>query len=396
MNPSADTLIAFGHDVTFHASFPPGGGIACQVQWGTVTLVQATLGPGHRTASANFDSQDVRAHGEIDADFTAGEVSWTVQIDVRDAVQNPPVWTTVVDVTDAVLVSYDPCTGMVRGNAEIAAPVVLGPWGPSHQSGRGVTRIHIADEARVLTDVGQLAKAELFPDYRPFTFNVVACCGKPTGPADGPGVYADPTSVWFNVFFGIYQLDCAKADGWDRPFGYQSDAGVASLPHEEDLVRLGKADWNWFSNYLYGVPKAVCQQYSTIGKDEGAVTRLPTATIGTSAWHESTMSGVEVVSGYQSDAPGAAQLEMNTLLTPFVQRNFGLPCPRPDHPTSFIPTTLVASQLMSYWQDDTAFHTLVFGGTSQVQTDPAFLDAQTAAVKTLMAASFADAGFPLS
>ena len=392
MNPSAESVVELGHDVTFHSSFPPGGGIVCLVQWGAVTLAQATLDPGHRTESVNLDNSVVRAHGEIAVDYFAGQVLWTVVIEVADAAHTPPTWDTILDVTDAVLISFDPCAGMVRASATAPPPVLVGPWGPSGPSGRGVTRIHVADQTRLLTDVGQLVKHELFDDYSPFTFNVVACCGRPTGAADGPGVYGDPQSAWFNVFFGIYQLDCAKADGWDRPFGYESDAGVASTPREEDMIRLGKADWNWFSNYLYGVPADVCRQYSTIDPDI-ALSPVTTTTIGATAWHQSTMSGVVVASCYASDAPGARQLELNSILTPTVRKNFGLPCPRAAYPTSFIPTTLMASQIMAYWQDEAAFHTLVFGGTSQVEADTSFLTAQTQAAEAVIAASYPDAGF---
>jgi hypothetical protein len=73
--------------------------------------------------------------------------------------------------------------------------------------------------------------------------------------------------------------------------------------------------------------------------------------------------------------------------------SFGLPNPRRKWRESFIPTTLRAAMWMSYWEDDDAYHTTIFGGTLPKGVDQAFLDAQLAAVRTVMERSYPKLGF---
>ena len=91
----------------------------------------------------------------------------------------------------------------------------------------------------------------LFDGYPPFVFNVSFACGasKPFQPA----VYGDPRSPWFNVFVGYYEIDVTKRE-WERPFGYRRNAAGDFELELEDISRLGEADWNYFSNFMYGVP----------------------------------------------------------------------------------------------------------------------------------------------
>jgi hypothetical protein len=117
--------------------------------------------------------------------------------------------------------------------------------------------------------------------------------------------------------------------------------------------------------------------------------------VGASNWHRVSMSGVKVASGYQSDAPGAQQLVENSILTPTWQRSFGLPCPRPEYTTSFVPTVLQSALFMTYDEDDTAYRTLMFGGTAGVGADATFLQAQVDAAVATITVHYPDAGFPL-
>jgi hypothetical protein len=395
MGEPIESVIDVGHEIGFHYHFVQPDEVDCSVRWRGQTLIHAVLKTTHAHEANDIETDLVRAHCELDIDLYAGEISWTATISVIDPTRKPPTWRRIVDLEHMVLLRFDPAKGMVAGSADAHPPVMAAtPWGPSGLTGSGVLRIHVADQPRSVADVGQIVKTEMFPTHPPFTFNVVACCGRGPRGILGPGVYSDPASIWFNVFFGTYQLDCNKADGWTRPFGYEAADGVTSQPLPEDLARLGKSDWNWFSNYMYGVPKSVCLQYSSI--DMGAVTVTPpqTTRIGTTDWHEWTMSGIEVASCYEADAEGAAALVDNSLLSPVWRGLFGRPCPRPAFPTSFIPTTLMASMAMAYWEDDASYHTLVFGGTSGVRSDPAFLQAQMAAARATIAQSYPGAGFP--
>jgi hypothetical protein len=362
--------------------------------WRTVQLAPVVLDPEHSTISADFENAEVRAHVAATADYFAGAVLLTAQVSVFDSARSPGVWVPLLDIENKVLFTFDPCGGELHGVAAVVAPVVpASPWGPSGAPSHGITRIHVTDEARQLTDIGRLVKRKLFPDHPPFTFNVLACCGSPTGAATGPGTYSDPDSIWFNVFYGSYQLDCAKSDGWQRPFAYESAAGIESVPHAEDIVRLGKADWNWFSNYLYGVPAAACDRCSGVDMQRVHQFPRPMATIGTTQWHVLTMHDIEVASCYESQAPGAERLVINSVLTPGWRLSFGMPCPKPDHPVSFVPTRLNTTVTMTYWEDATAYHTLMAGGTAPHGSDPAFLDAQTKACQTFLASNFPGAGF---
>lgn len=386
--------IDLGHEIVFRWGHAGTRTFDVALDVAAVTVVESTVHAGGDGARADVDDGVVRAHVEIDVDAFAGELTLTATLEIHDPLEPSSPWKTILDVEHHVLLRFDPSKGEVDGSPAAHPPAVAGTYGPTGPSGSsGVTRFHVRDQRRELLDIGQLVKAEMWSGYPPFTFNTVACVGRPTAGPDAPGPYADPDSPWFNIFFGIYQLDCAKTDGWTRPFGYQSADGVDSVLHGEDMARLGKSDWNWFSNYLYGVPRDVCEQYS--GIDMGRIDFSPTTVeaIGTTQWHHWTMSGVTVASVYESDAPAAAKLVENSILTPEWQKGFGLPCPRPDHTTSFVPTTLEAEAVMAYAEDAEGFHTLVFGGTAAVGGDPAFLAAQMEACRAVVTADYPDAGF---
>jgi hypothetical protein len=360
--------------------------------WESTEFAQGSVSVGAPSGPTPVATDFVRGELEVAIEPFSGAVSATAELSVREPATEPPVWKTVINRTDPNVVLIDPTKGEVAGSASTEAPIVVG-FGPNGPSGDGVTRFHISDDVRMLADVGRIVKEQLFADTPPLTLNIVACCGRPVGAADGPGTYGDPESPWFNVFFGIYQMDCAKADGWTRPFAYERAAGVNSTVHGEDLARVGTADWNWFSNYLYGVPRHVCEQYSHIDMSKVTFSPIVTETHGTSQWHRLTMSGVVVASAYESSAPGAERLVTNSALTPTWQSSFGLPCPRPGYSTSFIPTTLRSTLLMAYVEDDHGFHTLMFGGTAAVTTDASFLDAQVAAVTKTIVDRYPAAGF---
>jgi hypothetical protein len=286
---------------------------------------------------------------------------------------------------------FDPSLGEVGGDTGPHPPIVLDPaFGRSQACAPTILRIHVDDLDRELCRVGGIVKREMFPDYPPFVFNTVACVG--AFPPGGRGLYTDPRSIWFNVFLGYYQLDCLKA-GWSRPFGYESANGAKSKPVGEDLTRLGKSDWNWFSNWNYGVPEEALLPYSGIDMRTVKVVDKGVVPIGNSRWHEVELEGIEVASCYVSDAPGAGQLVGNTVLGEVWQRSFGLPSPDAGFPDSFVPTRVKAIVDMAYWEDEVAYHTAIFGGTASVRSDPAFLQAQLQVTKAVIAVDYPDLGF---
>jgi hypothetical protein len=298
------------------------------------------------------------------------------------------------------LLMFDPSVGVVDSKL-VAEPPVMSeqPWGRSGPSSPGILRLHVSDESRVGTDIGSRVKQLIFPEpeFPAFFFNVVPCCASPD-PNTGKGAYADPTSIWFNVFYGIYEIDCHRSAGWNRPFGYQNAADVSSKFQYSDLERIGKADWNWFSNYLYGVPEEVCAQHSDIG--QARFEDVSTVTIGSTQWHRISMRNVTVASAYQS--PGGGQLQENCMMTDEWRRCFGQPWPREGFDVSFIPTTLRSTLFMSYTEHsgipDPYFSTLIFGGTCRDDGDAGddgseFLDAQVTAAQQTIQANYPMSGF---
>jgi hypothetical protein len=118
-------------------------------------------------------------------------------------------------------------------------------------------------------------------------------------------------------------------------------------------------------------------------------------TIGRSQWHEVELRGAEVASCYVSDAAGADRLVRNTIIDEMWRQSFGGPSPQVRLPTSFIPTVVDAIVDMAYWEDDASYHTVIFGGTAKVGSDPSFLPTQLLATKGVIAADYPDLGFPL-
>ena len=80
--------------------------------------------------------------------------------------------------------------------------------------------------------VGQLVDSTFFKDSPKLVFNVAFSCAD-SNPFK-PGAYGDPHSIWFNVFFGYYEIDVAQK-AWGRPFGYEADLDNRALGrHPQD------------------------------------------------------------------------------------------------------------------------------------------------------------------
>jgi len=354
-----------------------------------LALRTMVLRPDSRMVHHTLSLGLVRFDLGFDADMFAGELTWSLEVSVR---QPGGSWRRRYGHSRLAF-RFDPSLGEVAASAAPHPPSVNDPhFGKSQPCTPTILRFHVDDDERALCRVGSVVKGEMFPTYPPFVFNTVACVG--AFPAGGPGAYTDPVSIWFNTFLGYYQLDCAK-DRWSRPFGYQKADGCNSVPVPEDLVRLGKSDWNWFSNWDYGVPTDVLLRYSSVPSTTHADNR-GLVTVGTSQWHKVEVSGTEAASCYVADAPGARTLDHdNTVLEVTWRRSFGGPSPRPKYASSFIPTVVDAVVYMAYREDDTHFHTVIFGGTMQAGTKATFLVAQLQAVKAVMTVHYPGLGFPL-
>ncbi len=342
----------------------------------------------------------VRADVAIVVDVFSGEVRISALLAVLRPLRSRPrarrqsrAWRQVVDAKEATVVRFAPSVGRVGASTAVHPPMIDDTrWGRSLPCSPAVLRFFVDDDRRVMAAAGRLAKRGLFAEHPPFVFNTVACVGCDPGRKDRS--YNDPDSPWFNVFFGYYQIDCAKS-AWKRPFAYRSAAGAASVVIADELVRLGLADWIWFSNWMYGLPEDVAVRYSSSGAHRATVSDQEMHLIGHSHWHRVRLEGVEVASCQEGESSGARRLARNTPLSAIWRRSFGPARRRPQWPQSFGPVTLEAVSDLCYWEDDEAFHTVVFGATARADTDPSFLQTQLAALQAVIEASYPGLGFPL-
>lgn len=380
--------VPLGYGLTLACSFPDLDAVEVAISFLNRRLVCHRFSAKQRGAPHRFDLGLVRFEIGISANMFDGEVTLTCGAEIRKALGS--AWHRVFKGERRI--RFDPSIGEVAGRTEAAPPeLTRSTFGPTQACSPTVLRFHVDREEREVCKVGSIVKRVMFPDYPPFVFNTVACVGA-FSPPGAPGPYADPTSeCWFNVFFGYYQLDCLKSE-WSRPFGYATVDRERSTVLVEDLVRLGKSDWNWFSNWCYGVPWDTLVSTSCLPASIDAVVRGPVE-IGEARWHEVEIKRTEVASCYESDAPGAEKLQWNSDVWEAWRRSFGAPRPRTGHPTSFVPTLVDAVVDMSYWDDHEAYHTVIFGGTARTGTDPKFLKAQLDATQALIASEYPDLGF---
>jgi hypothetical protein len=320
-------------------------------------------------------------------DVFSGEIEGKGYIAVRPLAGK---WLPVLDIPRKVLVRFDPAVGEIGGSVDFPEPTVE-EYGGSQLCTPAILRLHVDAEERAISDAGRLVKERLFSDHPPFVFNTVACVG--AADEHGRGAYPNPNSIWFNVFFGCYQIDAPKPD-WDRPFGYVSARGAESDICFDDVTRLGEADWNFFSNWMYGVPLEEIERYGAVDPVDAHQEPAP-ARIGDTLWHTATIKKAICVSTYESDAPGAARLVRNSVIDHVWRRAFGLPNPQEGHRESFVPTTLEATLHMAYAEDDNAYHTMICGGTAVVSEKAEdFLATQMAAIRTVIETGYSGAGFP--
>jgi len=330
-----------------------------------------------------------RLEFEVDIDMFDGTVSCRAELSRRNWFTGP--WTRRGRWSPRK-VSLDPSIGIIDGRTSFAPPVVDDPtFGRSQSCTDTILRFHVEDVERKVCNVGQLVKRRMFPPpYQPFVFNAVACVGEFT--RDSSQRYANPRSPWFNVFLGYYQIDCDRSR-WDRPFGFASASGYDSEPAIEDLLRLGKADWNYFSNWDYGVPETVLWPYDQVTVRNTDVVDHGMEEIDGGWWRRIDLLRVEAASAYVSNAPGALQLVDNTVVGGLIRDSFGYPQSDPLYPNSFIPKRLDAALRMAYFEDEGGYHTLIFGGTAHTGEDADLLQAEVEALRVVIAGNYAERGF---
>jgi hypothetical protein len=268
-----------------------------------------------------------------------------------------------------------------------------------------VMEVPVDDEHTPPAGVGKKVDDTFFQHRSKLLFNVSFACGKPQG-LFRRGVYGDPRSIWFNVFFGYYEIDVEQT-AWGRPFGYEADGTTI---HWDDVLRIGKSDWNYFSNWMYGVPDAAIDQTNfPLRGPQTTTTHLGRKNINGRLWDVLELDMVDVVSAYWS---GSGQGLVERELWSFLWRaSYGFPLGKKVvDEENFFAVPMKARLYMSFRKakDDNdfgvpAYQTFLFGGTinqrysaqspSHKATNEAFLQAQLEAVEKVMQKDYPDLGF---
>jgi hypothetical protein len=296
---------------------------------------------------------------------------------LRRIVQKTVGWPLIGEIGDRFLVAPPRLPTGAFGEA-VQLPTVL--------------EIYVSGSHQWPLDIGEKVDAIFFPADPPIVFNVCFSCAKPSLLKGGD--YANPESHWFNVFFGFYEID-VRCSEWSRPFGFTSP--TASALEFADLLRIGKSDWNYFSNYVYGVPGEECAKYDAI--PAGLPTRVvnPNVRIGGHDYVEAEVDGLEVVSGYVSGRDGKRLRNNNGFFSPIWRIVFGRPKRKAAFPVSLVPTRMRMRFYIRHERgydadlECDAYKTFIYGGTINLGyagplSNAAFLDAQMEAVRNAIAA----------
>lgn len=269
-----------------------------------------------------------------------------------------------------------------------------------------VMEIVVDGERSAPAGVGQKVDSVFFKEKPRLLFNVSFACGKPRG-LFRTGVYGDPRSIWFNVFFGYYEIDVDKEE-WGRPFGYEANGTDI---HWDDIIRIGKSDWNYFSNWVYGVPDQAIDPTNALHPPP-TTRSLGRHTVGAKQWDQVVIDDALVVSAYASGRKGQPKLVERELWSLLWRTSYGFPINQPvvEQPDFF--AVPMKANLYMCWREKkrdndlgkTSYQTFLFGGTinqwysqqspEKKRENEAFLEEQLAAVRRVMVSDdFKDLGF---
>jgi hypothetical protein len=280
-----------------------------------------------------------------------------------------------------------PLLGEIGDRFEVVPAVLEDPEFGESSSYPNVLEIIVSDHERWPLGVGSLVNELFFFKDPEIVFNVCFSCHRSER---GRSEYADPRSHWFNVFFGFYEID-VPCDEWERPFGFETKDERDQRIEFEDLLRIGKSDWNYFSNYLYGVPRDVVHRHDELSDPEIATSVADEPVdVGGQRFLQCEVDGLEVVSGYT--APGAKLANNVPFFSEIWRDKFGTCPPVAGFDESFFGVRMKMRFLIRWergFDNDLnrdAYKTFIYGGTiNKSYPDAAFnerfLDAQMEAVK---------------
>jgi len=218
------------------------------------------------------------------------------------------------------------------------------------------------EKSSFLNNVGQIVRDRYF-DFD-FIFNVCFSCAKPEIFKDDK--YADPYSIWFNVFLGYYQID-VPFKSRTYPFGFNENMSI----NAREILKIGKSDWNFFSNYLYGVPLKVIEDNNEaieLSEEEISGSVVETEIIAGVEFQKVTVNSFKVISAYEANGDRKLTNDFNNFVW---QTLFGYPVSRDEFTKSFI-TTNMKSVMYVYHKDmsndpdlpkgENQHSTFIFGG----------------------------------
>jgi hypothetical protein len=293
--------------------------------------------------------------------------------------------------------------GTIDDQAILPIPVVSDGHGGHSAAFPLVLRIPVGPHERgPMAEVGRVAYDALFADaaYPPFVFNVTFASAAPD--SSGRSAYSDPRSIWFNVFFGCYEVDVSQT-AWERPFGYRSTDQGAEVAFE-DIARIGKADWNYFSNHVYGVPRDAIRPHDVVDMGSMRATYLGRERIGERYWDAVELRDIVVASACQSSKDAVRLEETFPGLTPLWQSSFGTKAPDDAVARSFVPMKIRARIYMAYSESYDAlrgepnYNTYFVGATvnqdypNEVENER-FLGLQLTALRSVILEHMQDQGF---
>jgi len=251
-----------------------------------------------------------------------------------------------------------------------------------------VLEIYVSHEHQWPLDIGRLVDAVYFKRLPPIVFNVSFSCAKPSLRKGGD--YANPASHWFNVFFGYYEID-VRCEEWDRPFGFATPREGDLTPCFDDLLRIGKSDWNYFSNYIYGVPAAACALHDQDPPTAAHAILTPQVVINGKPYVEAEVVGLDVVSGYVGRDGGRLRNNLR-IFSPLWRAVFGRPKSCAAVAESFVGTKM-KMRFYARWEkgwdadlEGEAYKTFIYGGTINLGyggdvDNEKFLEAQMTGVR---------------